>query len=887
MILRNKEHALAVLELLSREVRNSFGNSSVVLEVYLALSIRRAIRDQYPDRIIGSFDKINLPVDHPSTSPASYAFSRNTMDDQFAGGVVFGSFDISYRYVIPDKIVVSRIGEDLGRIKEPNATWRTLAITGPPGSGKTVTGDLLVRQLSKQLRAIVLVASSSPTMLRTLAQTTELTSKEEVFEALATAVSAEQSMVPSEFRKEKNWEKSLTDTLLERILNVTQPIILAVDNFHLHTQVSDAIGRLRDSSSQWDLRLLLISRTVISPSPEECLFSVPCKLWSHQHAEELLDLWIPKTARFSLIDILTQVWLKYEDEFSLYLIETIAINADKLEKRPTELLRGSIEAHLSSLDIATLGPAKLPPLQTLDRVRQMLKEKKPPESILEIISSKNEIDLVRLFGMLAWFSLYQNESAYAFLDPDKIVDWSGNAIASREIAEDLMVKASKAKIFNCAEGVADWKDMLVADGCAALYLAEEIEDPNVSLQTIARNVTQLELRNSIDFLIFILNPEMVMKILEAGTVTSGFRVSTLRRIVTGGFISRLEDVQGFLIQIGERLLQFGHKTSIYDVEDIAVTLARVARASPEVKRLVDDVISQAQQNANIALAAKAVLVGPRATFFNSVRFAEDHLQPVAVDSAARVWGVDGFEPLQERLAQLSASGHKESNLKGAWFAFLTKQVPSTLINFCHALMSKVSRATASSPFCGVLLESTFQCFLQNTNPADRRVFQDEIRVLRQHLYKSLSLGDCPHLANTLKWLTYQEDSAAVRRDTDWLIRNNYAIPKEPNLPTMTKYAFQSLNRLGDDYGLPHSRELRGLNIDSEHWELVSDRLPRGFRYGDHLQPGQLSVAIQRDGRIATRIVDSSTELTSEFLWRVRLNVPPKSFKRLRASSVVS
>ena len=139
ILIRSIDEALEILESVSEEVRKNIPNSSVVLEVYLALSIRKAIRDQFPDRIISSFSEVNLSVNHPAKDPALYAFSRNTMDMQLKDGVIFGSFDLLDEYEIPDNMLFSRIGQNLERITEENATWRTLTLTGPPGSGKTIT----------------------------------------------------------------------------------------------------------------------------------------------------------------------------------------------------------------------------------------------------------------------------------------------------------------------------------------------------------------------------------------------------------------------------------------------------------------------------------------------------------------------------------------------------------------------------------------------------------------------------------------------------------------------------------------------------------------------------------------------------------------------------
>ena len=873
ILIRSIDEALEILESVSEEVRKNIPNSSVVLEVYLALSIRKAIRDQFPDRIISSFSEVNLSVNLPAKDkdPALYAFSRNTMDVQLKDGVTFGSFDLFDRYEIPNEMLVSRIGQNLARITEEKATWRTLTLTGPPGSGKTVTGDFLVQQLSKRLRAVVLIASSSPTMLQALAQISDETNKEEVFENLAKAVSAEESMIPPEFKTERNWQAALTDVLLERLRDVNQPTIIAVDNLHLHQKVSASIQRLRDYAKPWDLRLLLISRPEIPPRPKECLFSLTCNLWSRQQTKDLLNLWISESPRQSVIE---QGWLQDQNKFSLYLIETVAINADHLAEKPTDLLRRAIEAHLSSLKDVPIQRAHKSPKILLDQVRDMLERAEPTETILEKLQSNIDINLVQLFGILAWFSLYQDEDANAFLDETRIVNWSSNAIASQKIARQLMNTAGEAKIFNCSGGIAGWRDMLVADGCAALYLAEEIQDPDVSLQTVARNVRQLELKNSIDILTLILNPELVLRIIEAGTTTSSFRASTLQKIVNEGFIGRLRNIPNALVVLGEKVLQFSQNASIEEVEDIAVALARVARVSPDIEHRLDNIIQQAEQNANFALAAKAIIVGPHTDYFTSLPLPEDHfLQPIAVDSAGRIWGEDGFNLLHERLAQLSGE-HQERNLKSAWLAWLNKQDPSILINCCHVLISKVSQETACSPFYGILLETTLQCFLQNTSPAEKQKFLKEIRDLRQHVYEVLSLRHFPYLANTLKWLTYQTDPDAVRNDSDWLIRQDYAIQKEPNFPARFDQVFQVLKGLGVDYALPHSDELSELNVEGR--ELVSDRFPSNFQYGNTLLPGQLSVATQENGQIISRVVDL-TELESKFLWRVRLTVPPESF----------
>ena len=221
-------------------------------------------------------------------------------------------------------------------------------------------------------------------MLQALTQTSDETSKEEVFDKLVKAVSAEESMIPPEFKTERNWEVALTDVLLERLLDVNQPIIIAVDNLHLHKEVSGSMVKLRKHAKDWGFRLFLISRPEISSESGESLLPLPCNLWSHQETEDLLNLWVPESLRQSVSDFLRQGWFQDQKEFSLFLIQTVAMNAEDLALNPTDLLQRAIEARLLSLKESYLSSQhRSLHKYCLIEIRDMLEQRKPPDTILK------------------------------------------------------------------------------------------------------------------------------------------------------------------------------------------------------------------------------------------------------------------------------------------------------------------------------------------------------------------------------------------------------------------------------------------------------------------------------------------------------------------------
>jgi hypothetical protein len=877
ILVRTASEANSLLDELTSNARKWIPGVSVILEIYIAHQIVSKINHGFHGRVLPPPDqpKQSIPslYDH-SCRAASYAYCRDEISDVIQReGAMFGHLDIpEEQYTIPEEVLLSRLPPSILELSLESSYW-TLSITGPPGSGKSETADLIVRRLRYNSNPIVLIASSSPAMMTALIEVTSKSTRKDIIEQLGEVATVDESLIPDQLKMGSDWQYALKDVFIDSLFYRSQNIVIVIDDLQLHREVLSAINKL----AEWEFRLILISRPEIQLSKQVNKRSMllVCNPWSREEAEKLLKKWVSQSQHQRITNALRQGWLKNQHQFSLYLLRTLTEYVEHIEAKPTDLLRRAIEAHLSSLSTIPTDSGSLSPTVLLGRIRRLLEEGESPEKILLEINTTKPIDLTLLFGTLAWFSMYQDEVSNAYLDAERIIKWSRNMIMTREVADQLMNAANDAKILKCSGGVAGWGDKLVADGCAALYLAEELDDPDVSDATIAEDVKRLERKNSVDILALVLDPALVLRVITCCTASSPSSAAAIQRIVTDDFIARLAEIPETLTELGQRLLDFGSKIKIEHIADVAAALGRVASVSAKVTDLCDNVIQQALPAAEIALAAKAISSNASYGFFKSALPA--YLHPVAADAAARVWNLDGFNPLKERLSELAASGHGTNRLTGIWQTWCQRQNPMSLLKCILSMLDEILANTENHTFIVQLIEASLESLFNTVSPATRREIQSDIRKLWHYVNRIVPTSNVGVISSLLKWLTYDICPNAIRQDSTWMIINEEgvcAIQRKPNSPARIEHIFAQLSTLGSQYSLPATRELMHLDLPPDgEWEIVRDFLPNGFRYDKRtILTGQLAVAGNHKGKFEPRSFDRSKEHHSLFFWRPRVSI---------------
>jgi hypothetical protein len=749
--------------------------------------------------------------------------------------------------------------------------WTLLTITGPPGSGKTETARYLLSQLSRDPRALIYVPSSSPGALTRFKSVLTSDSPVQFFESVVETMVAESIEVPSSLWPISSWRTPLKQVLLESLVEQRQRLFLVVDDYHMHQDVGDALVALRQTARAWGVHIILISRPQVLSLRDETRYDLICQLWTKEDAGEILKEWVKPEQAATMANALESGWLSRQTEFSLYLLQVIAQYADDIGTAPTILLRRAIIEHLSSVPDVGASSGRLSPEALLSRIKGLLQSWTPYEQILAEFERRVETDMVHLFGGLSWFSKYQDEERDSFLDAERIVRWSSGMVETSEHAQTLMQAAAEANIFECSTGVAGWKDTLVADGCAALYLAREFRTKDVEDATIAAHVARLESKNSLDILNLVLDPSLILQLVQICTRSAVSTAGAIDQLITRDFIERLSEVPTATMELNDNLLRLGAKASDEEVKQLAKTVSRMCEIVEEVSADCKRRIEKGDPTARVCLVVHAMQYGPTEAYFENVlETAPDHMGPFALDAAALVWGRDGLGRLLEFISRLSGEKVLSEILGRGWQKWCGRLTAEEQLSAAQVIIQHVQNGVLGGVLANALIDRLLRTFFVCVPRAQWDEYGPGFGRLEEVFASGDSSTRRREVPSVLQWCMFRKSPDAVQRNSEWIVDEDrgLAIQVHPNAPATFDYVFGCIRELGEECALPNSKDL--LLVESApvgSWELIRDNLPSRFTYEREIYRGQLAVAGHRDGRFVKRHVNVQTELKDKFYWR--------------------
>lgn len=872
---RRKDEVLDLFYKLASEVRSWLPGAHVALEVYLPDDIESL------GRILFLRRSREDTADRKDLNPtARYADARNSTQRLFSEGCMLGQLRIPEKYRVSSEFLRNRHRAFLADLVVFPESWNTVAIEGPPGSGKTELANVLVSDLQTRQRMIILVAST-PQLLRELEIFLAYQTRKEAFEQLANTIRSSpvnSLLVPTQFLTTVEEREAFSDALSEAFQNRRYPIAILVDDLQAYNRLNSTLVKLSLEAKELGIRLILVGRIFETPREEERvgMIRMSCPLFSLEEAKQLLSEWASQKPQQELDDALQRDWPEKKEDFSLYLLRILVKHLSTFGEAPSDLYENEIRNIVGPVG-ESLGLQRQIDSDRIHNIIRVLKTDGSAEELLNEIrqllmaeTETNSVDPISLFGTISWFSRFGERD---YITVENLINW-GRAFALNEgSAKNLLEAGIRAQIFNGNSDLASWYDPLVADGCAALYLGNEVV--GLKHEQIATMVECLNESASIDILRLALDRNVLRKIILA--VANGrpdlFEVVNL--LLSSEFIARLAEKPSDVTELGEALFNQGRRVKASNLKPLGLAISKLLPLSHHLDSFCWTSVAKSSTDATLALAAKAVEWDSDYRYFSEAEKhnSQAYMNRIAADMAARQWSGKGGNPLSRRLIELDLP---EDELQRIWSLWCLGKPFETLSVIIEKFLKDAGSETTHEIAYGVIAATSLKEIVLNKRPAERKQYLPLIQKWADITNRLAHCGKVLAAARMVKWIAFAYGPELVNRESEWLISSDRvsAFTTTSNPPAHIQEIFRKIRTVVDSSGkvrfsLPSIHELSMVRGSREgSVELVRDKLGESFQYSVEVDRKWLVVLNGNKQEPVT----TEQFVSQKFAWRLRLRM---------------
>ena len=872
---RQRQEVLNLFYAIATEVRSWLPGARVAIEIYLPDEVEKLGKISLVRR---SADDVPSPTDLSPT--ARYVVARNSANVLFSEGCILGKLRMPEQYRVSTSFLRNRHGTFLAEVVGNSQSWNTIAISGPPGSGKTELANLLAVDLQTRKHMIVLVAST-PQLLKQLETFLAYQTRSEAFEQLANTIRSSpvnSLLVPSQFLTTLEEREAFSDSLSQALQNKKYTVAILVDDLQAYNRLNSTLVKLSLEGQALGIRFVLVGRIFETPIEEEraSLIKMTCSLFSLEEAKQLLSEWASHKPQKELDDALQRDWPGKTEDFSLYLLRILVKYLSTLNESPSDLYQNEIRNIVSPVG-ETLGIQRQIDSDRIYNITRTINSDKGAEEVLNEIrqllvaeAETNVVDPIVLFGTISWFSRFGERD---HITVENLIKWGSAFALDQQSAKELLGAAIRARIFDGDPDLASWYDPLVADGCAALYLGTEVG--RLNHESIAAMVACLNESESIDILRLALDRSVLRKIILAVTIARPDLVEIVNKLLSNEFIARLAERPGYVTELGEALLNQGRKVNASNLKPIGLAISKLLPLSPPLDDLCWNCIAKSSTDATLALAAKAAQWDSDYGFFAEVEKSnrEPYMNRTAADMAARQWGAQGGDPLSRRLLELDLP---EEELQRIWSLWSSEKTDETLSVLIEKFLKNAGSETTREIAFGVLAATSLREIVLSKPPAKRKEYLHEVQRCADITKLLTQSGGIFAAARMVKWIAFAWAPELVDRESEWLISSDRvsAFMTKPNSPALIQEIFGKISSAVDKSGnvrfsLPSISELSTIQSSQlGAGELVRDKLGENFQYSGEIDRKWLLVWNgNRQEPVTTEQFASK-----KFAWRLRLRV---------------
>jgi hypothetical protein len=814
---RGEQEIRAALEDLLVRVRRLIPRSRVVLAGHFAPTLVEALVSDQKSR------QSLLPALGAGSGPltsvgAEYARHRSDADALLRNGLVLSSAgDVSARS-IPQRLLRKRVVDICSQLPA-HPSWSSIAMSGPPGSGKTQVARALADELASG-HFVVLWLADQVTLLMLADLAEGSAPRNELLDQLAKAFV---DVGPAEFGASAVSRLALQDAL-RRVLGAEPArVCFLIDDVDHRATARRALDQLVARRDRFAFRVVRVGRAppaanVVGDDPWR--IRVALKKWNRAEAAEILEAWIGATAAPERL--LQEGWVSRQADFSLYTLRLIAEHLSSLDADPAVLTRRTISQQLQPIEESFVFSAEdaRASAQTLERVRTLLEEGSSHEDVLKVISRQHRRDMIDILGELSWFSLFQSEDGWLF--PSKLAAQYPGMFPDESAANEFLRLGAESHVFRLTKGAAVWTDKLVADGAAALYLGRRAKTADSAV--VVEMIQRLHQSDSIEVLALALSAEVLVVVLKS-LATAPHLAAVTEQILSPRLVEELRREPAWIERIAQYLIDLGRRIDVANIGFIAGSLARLC-VEPKVERWVRDTVAGPDPSASIAMATLAYR--DRRNFVSEMKAAG--VPPArSLRAAAAIWPEDDSELLGEYLLDVP----DEQGI-AIWQRYCERCGPDFMARKSVELLRRASEPGARSARLAVLLEGSLRALAT----APPRVKEVPFRDLSEALLRLAAEATNPAVQRLVPWLAAFVSGIVEASSKEWFysMKGRHGLAMDPMEPAL---AAEILNgKVGRKVRLPTTAELTEAGITVTEPELVWDQL-EGYRVGAKIEPARL------------------------------------------------
>ena len=891
--IRQRKDLLDLFNKLAKEVRHWFPMAQVVLEVYLPDEIRNlgeiSLMQQPHNKLT---DSTHLKLD----AVARYVFARNEAEELFSSGVILGKLRIPEKYRVPSEFLRERAQECLELMTNLN-DWDTFTLSGRPGSGKTEVANVLAGEFIIKHKMIIIIAST-PNLLKQLEKAPSYANRDAAIRDLIDSIISaplDARLIPPRFQNNVEEKEAFKDALLNVMLEKKYPATIFVDDFHAYNKLNSAVSKLCQEAQAWGLHFVLSGRTVglnLGEESQHRLLQKDCDLWSREQAVLMVKSWAEGKSEQEIEEALERdwprkklerVWPREKDEFSTYLLRILIKQLDRPDETPSVLYEEEIREIVSTVDEAVMGR-----LESQDERAKRLIEKLKQQSALDmLIQNKTAEDIlsvldletdgkkenpILLFGKIAWNSRFAKKDWITV--KNLIGDW--RILQDEQSAKELIAVSLNAKIFEGSIDTAELKNPLIADGCAALYLADEVRKGNDNY--IAGMIECLNESESIDILRLALDKDVLRTIILTVVNERPNLSRVIDKLLSAEFVARLAEKPDYVEKLGESLFNQARKVHVSNIKPLALAIYKLLPLSQSLGEMCRNAIAESTQEATIALAVKAVEWKDKGEYFTEVGqyISADYLSRIAADMAARLWDWEGAMPLASRLVEFSDDNYDGNEVRRIWSLWCARQEENdNLMSLTNDFIARAEEDSKHEKVYGILAAANLEKIV--AKPLERERYKVELKHLMDKTKALAARGKLSLASQLIKWIAFSFHPDVILKNVDWVVDSSgkFALPVKTCESALINEIFPKINNSRDSEGglifdLPSSKELLSV-LNQSHYssELVRDRLGEKFSYSENQIDRKWLVTL--NGR---KIEEISREQfnSNKFNWRPRLKL---------------
>lgn len=857
VILRDADALIALTEGAASAIRSWVPHAKLIVEGFLPDDVAQ----EFLTVRTGSLRLLAMPADGSRNTligdAALYVNFRRRAMQLLSKGCILGRTDGCMGSLsVPEELVASRLegpfDEAMKQVSAGSDAWTTLGVFGPPGSGKTQLAHYILNQLVPDGPHIAL-DFSTPDVLEALQGQAPISTRKEAITSLAGYA---RRLAPAEFLESDISLLAFEHACYKALACNSASAILFFDNLYDKRETRQRLLALRQNAEDFKVHFVLVDRSGIEAvNSTEKFVSLQCDLWNRDEARRILNVSFTNQRGISVGDYLSTGWPRNQQRFSTYLLDLMAHQFD-IHLDASSLLQRAIARQIEPVD-AVLKQVAVPAEKVIDKIKTLLAEDAPVEALVAALNEQTSLDAVELLGQLSWVSRFDKQEA--IFTTSALTRWSRGRL-SEEAAERLLSAGSEAGIFLGDRRAKAWRNNLVADGCAALYLAKVVG--TASNATVAEMVDQLG--SSVEILQLVLDVELLLRIIDAIVESRLGMSGVIAKIVTEQFISRVSEQPEFVDALADRFVRQARNATPEQLVPLASVLARILPASPHLQTFLTERVTAYDNDATLAIASFAAARMDEGAYIDEIAKLGADIR-TAFGMACRFWSYKSQEVLVHRAIALYQEGIFGEETREAWSSWCGRLKGPELMD-AVAYLVNVALVDNQDLECALLLDPLLQGIGKS------RLTASQLSTLRLALEASLCESK-PRIATSLvKCLAHGINRDLVPAESKWIILKDAAIalPKAAYPPSSWGEIIRRALR-PPHFSLPHSKELAQYpGLSSGEAELISDGFPEGFEPGDPLYSRYIMVW---DGVRAAYPEAANMEAlkTLKFVWRPRFS----------------